>query len=94
MTDPKRRAPQRKPIELPPTPPPSAGWAALFDLLTFRAAGFALLYNEAVLQKDSDKWLIGAAICMFFMPDWIRGRDNPLLATVRAWLTRGSRGNE
>ena len=48
----------------------------LIDAIIFRTSGFLLLYNEARLEKDADWEIIVAAICLFFMPDAIRGKNS------------------
>lgn len=56
----------------------------ILDILFFRAIGVGLLYHETVLTEVADKWLIAAGVCMFFMPDWIRGKNSALLQGVLA----------
>lgn len=62
----------------------------LLDIVFFRAIGVGLLYHETVIVEDADKWLIAAGISMFFMPDWIKGKDSPILRAVIAVFTRNA----
>ena len=44
----------------------------LFDLLFFRAVAVALLYeNRTTLTAET----AGLVLCLFFMPDWLRGKN-------------------
>lgn len=62
----------------------------LLDILFFRAIGVGVLYHETATVENSDKWLIAAGISMFFMPDWVRGKDSPVLRALTAGFTRGA----
>lgn len=65
----------------------------IVDLLFFRAVGAWLLYNEATLPvgERSDWELIVAALCMFFMPDAIRGRNSVPAQVIKRLVEGNSR---
>jgi hypothetical protein len=63
------------------------------DIILFRIMGSALLYNEARLEESAQWEIIVAAICMFLMPDFIRGKDS-LPSKVVASILRGRKQND
>jgi hypothetical protein len=63
------------------------------DAIFFRAIGLGLLYNEARLTDNAQWELIVAAICMFLMPDFIRGKDS-LPSKVVARVLQNGKSND
>jgi hypothetical protein len=63
-------------------------WNHIIDTLFFRALGLGILYNEARLTDNAQWELIVASICMFLMPDFIRGKDS-LPSRVVARILKG-----
>lgn len=69
----------------------TSGWLVhVLDVIFFRILGVALLYHETRAVDVADKWLVGAGVFMFFVPDWLRGRDSLPARAVQAWLERRS----
>jgi uncharacterized membrane protein YhhN len=70
---------------------PRFGWLGhIVDVIFFRILGVALLYHETKIVETADKWLVGAGVFMFFVPDWLRGRDSLPARALQAWLERRS----
>ena len=60
-----------------PDPRPRASTRAhLLDLLFFRILGLGMIYHEVAVTAAAEWPIILGAICMFFMPDWLRGTDS------------------
>lgn len=64
--------------------PRTSKFAHLLDVLFFRTLGVGLIVHE-VQPKDPADWkVVAAGICMFFMPDALRGQDSGVLKLIRA----------
>jgi hypothetical protein len=68
-------------------------WGHFADAILFRVIGIAILYNETRLTDNAQWELIVAAICMFLMPDFIRGKDS-LPSKVVARVLKGKQDEQ
>lgn len=48
----------------------------LLDVLFFRLLATGTLVHEVLLTETAETTILVGAICLFFMPDWLRGKDS------------------
>lgn len=47
-----------------------------------------MIVHETALTEKADWTIVIGAICMFFVPDWLRGRDSIPARALLAWASR------
>ena len=57
-------------------PTPASVRAHLADVLFFRLLATCGLVHETAFSQSAEWPIVIGAICLFFMPDWLRGKDS------------------
>ena len=60
----------------------------LLDLVFFRTLGVGTLIHEVAVTPQAETPVIVGALCLFFMPDWLRGRNSLPMQLLQAWANR------